>query len=266
MSIIPKVYKNAVVPIGIKQADGGVFWIGTGFFVTRKVTKDKIAPFLITNKHVLSGLEMVTISMKKNVTEGMIFADIPLVKEGVAQYFLHPKELVDIAVLPMNAEFIMNNNLGFPSFDIDEDAMSTEELRNNGVEEGSLVHMLGFTLGLVNEQSHHPICRLGCIARMSEDQVKESQNILIDIQNFNGNSGSPIILRPDALALSGTKNLLKSVLIGIVHSYILSEDKLLSHNLNKIVEIRNENSGLANAHPVEIIREVVDTIILRQHT
>ena len=37
MSIIPKIFKNAVVPIGITLTDGTIKWIGTGFFVVRHV-------------------------------------------------------------------------------------------------------------------------------------------------------------------------------------------------------------------------------------
>lgn len=124
----------------------------------------------------------------------------------------------------------------------------------------SAARIWGFTLGLLNDQSHYPICRLGCIAHISEAQIQEDYNILIDIQNFPGNSGSPIILRPDAVAIEGTENLMKSVLIGIVHSYIPYEDKLQSIGTGKIVEIRSENSGIAKAHPVEFIREIIDTI------
>lgn len=258
MSIIPKAFKNAVVPIGIKRTDGSIAWIGTGFFVTREVAKGQSIPFLVSNRHVFEGKDFVTISMKENGTENMKLADAQLKLNGCVLYKLHPNLPVDIAILQLSADFIIKNNLEFPSFDIDKNAMTTDELRDNGVEEGALVHMLGFTHGLVNQNSHYPICRLGCIARMSVDQVKESSNILVDIQNFNGNSGSPIILRPDALTVTGTKNLMESVLIGIVHSYILHEDRLISQNLNRVVEIRNENSGLANAHPVEFIREIID--------
>lgn len=261
MAIIPHFFKNAVVPIGIKMADGSITWIGTGFFLTRKVEINRSIPFLITNKHVFEGKDVVTISMKENGTEVMKLADASLTKDGRALYTLHPNPQIDIAVLQLSADFIINNNLEFPSFDIDDHAMTSAELRDNGVEEGALIHMLGFTLGLVNEHSHYPLCRLGCISRISEAQIKEQYNILIDIQNFPGNSGSPIILRPDAIAIEGTRNLMRSVLVGIVHSYIPYEDKLKSLATNRIVELRTENSGIAQAHPVEFIREIIDKIV-----
>lgn len=143
----------------------------------------------------------------------------------------------------------------------DADAMTSSDLRNNGVEEGSLIYMLGYPMGLVNQYSSLPICRLGCIARIGEAQIQEQHNILVDIQNFPGNSGSPIINRPELISISGTQNLDRSVLVGIVHSYIPYQETLINSQTGKMVEIRSENSGLALVHPVEYIREIIDIIM-----
>lgn len=45
MSIIPKHYLNAVTPIGVHNNQGTI-WIGTGFFVARRVGEGGMArPF-----------------------------------------------------------------------------------------------------------------------------------------------------------------------------------------------------------------------------
>ena len=116
-------------------------------------------------------------------------------------------------------------------------------------------------MGLVNINDNLPICRLGCIARISVAQILESYNILADIQNFPGNSGSPIVTRPEIVSIEGTKSLNKSVLVGIVHSYIPYRENLINSQTQQVVEIRSENSGIALIHPVEFIREVVDEIV-----
>ena len=53
----------------------------------------------------------------------------------------------------------------------------------------------------------------------------------------------------------------KSVLVGIVHSYIPYRENLINSQTQQVVEIRSENSGIALIHPVEFIREVVDEIV-----
>ena len=125
--------------------------------------------------------------------------------------------------------------------------------------------MLGFPMGLVNEKSNLPLCRMGCIARMSETQIREQYNVLVDIQNFPGNSGSPIILRPELMSITGTQNFAKSVLVGIIHSYIPYKEELINRQTNQVVEIKSENSGIACLHPVEYIREVIDKIFKTIH-
>ena len=169
MAIIPQFYKNAVVSIGIKKPNDHIVWMGTGFFMTRRADdQGNVRPFLVTNKHVFQGKSSIVIRMKEKGTENLKEIDAPIVKDdGTPTYVLHPQNDIDIAVLPLNGSFITTNNLEFPSFDIDVNAMTSSELRDNGVEEGTLIYMLGYTMGLVNQSSSRPICRLGCIARIN---------------------------------------------------------------------------------------------------
>ena len=205
----------------------------------------------------------IVIRLRKKDGEDFQTIDVSLFENGKKRYVVHPIDAIDIAVLPLNGKFFTDNQLAFDAFNIDDlnHVMSSEELRNEGVDEGSLVHMLGYPMGLVNANSTLPICRLGCVARMSKAQIDESYNVLVDIQNFPGNSGSPIVTRPEIVSIQGTKALNKSVLLGIIHSYIPYQESLMNTQTKKIVEIRSENSGIAKVHPVEYIREVVDLVV-----
>lgn len=266
MAIIPDFYLNSVVAIGITTVGDRIVWIGTGFFAGRSVDSEKpneVRPFLITNKHVFANHKQVVIRMRKSDSEDLQVVNVNLRdNNGQVLYKTHNNKAIDIAVLPLSALFIQANNLDFQCFNIDENAMSSGELRLHGVDEGSIIYMLGFPMGLVNEKSNIPLCRMGCISRMSETQIREQYNILVDIQNFPGNSGSPIILRPEVMSITGTRNLTKSVLIGIVHSYIPYQEELINKQTNQVVMLKSENSGIANIHPVEYIREIIDEFII----
>lgn len=50
MAVLPKFFIDSVVSIGIKKIDETISWIGTGFFVTRKVDDTKSKPFLVAKK------------------------------------------------------------------------------------------------------------------------------------------------------------------------------------------------------------------------
>lgn len=261
MAIIPEFFINSVISIGVRNFDN-ISWVGTGFFIVRKIdTNGNLCPMLVTNKHVFKNKTGIVLRLKKRGNNTLDIVDVALYKKGLKLYYEHSNANIDIAVLPLNGGFIMDNNIDFAAFDIDEDAMTSEELRGEGVDEGTLIYMLGFPMGLVNINDNLPICRLGCIARISAAQILESYNMLADIQNFPGNSGSPIVTRPEIVSIEKTKSLNKSVLVGIVHSYIPYRENLINSQTQQIVEIRSENSGIALVHPVEYIRQVVDKII-----
>lgn len=262
MAIIPPGYFDSVVSIGVRISATEIAWIGTGFFVGRSTGREhKVYPFLISNKHVFEQKEKVVIRMKKKDRDELHEVDVPLRNDDSSvRYYIHNQDDIDIAVLPLVAKFIEENELEFPCFDIDDNAMTSHELRENGADEGTIIYMLGFPMGLVNAASNMPICRMGCIARMSESQINEQHNMLVDIQNFPGNSGSPIVTRPSNIHIEGTSSLSRCVLVGIVHSYIPYQEQLMNTQTKKIVEIRSENSGIANVHPVEYVREIIDKI------
>lgn len=161
MAIIPTQYLDAVVSIGIRK-EAEIAWIGTGFFVIRKVNeRGDGKPFLVSNRHVLENRKTIVVRMKEEDSSALQEIDVPVVSNEIPAYLAHENPDVDIAILPLNGGFIQNNNLRFPFFDIDENAMTSSELLENGVDEGSLVYMLGFPMGLVNATSSLPICRLG---------------------------------------------------------------------------------------------------------
>lgn len=251
MALIPKEYIDAVVSIGVKDANNKPIWIGTGFFVSRGINDTEALPFLVSNKHVLKGKKSVVIRMRDKQNNLLMLIDADL--DGCVFH-----EEADIAVVMLNGSVISERHLRFSSFDIDNNAFSSFELRDNGVDEGSLVYMLGFPMGLVNVNSELPICRMGCIARISEEQINETKNVLLDIQNFPGNSGSPVVSKPECIAINGTKCLNRSLLVGIIHSYIPYCESLINSQTKEVVEVRSENSGLAMMHPVEYIRDVID--------
>ena len=63
MGLIPKFYMESVVSIGIRSASG-INWIGTGFFVIKKIKdEDAYHPFMVTNRHVIENLEAIVIRL-----------------------------------------------------------------------------------------------------------------------------------------------------------------------------------------------------------
>ena len=122
--------------------------------------------------------------------------------------------------------------------------------------EGSIIYSLGFPSGLVGVDSKVPLCRMGCISKIKEPC--DVNGYLLDIQNFPGSSGSPVINRIEANHLKGTKAYNSTRLIGIMAKYIPYRDVLISRQTGKEMQIIQENSGIAVAYDVNLIKETVE--------
>ena len=80
-----------------------------------------------------------------------------------------------------------------------------------------------------------------------------SRTFLIDAFVFPGNSGGPVVLRPEISAIQGTKNQSTAYLIGIVLSYMPYIDAAFSLQTHRTRVTFEENSGLAEILPTDYI-------------
>ena len=175
---------------------------------------------------------------------------------GEKVYSEHPDPLVDVACVYIDG-LIMQRELGKIScFILENHALDRKEMLDNEITEGALVYTLGFPVGLVGLDTKVPICRLGCISKIKEPV--NNKGYLIDTQNFPGSSGSPVINRLEAIYLEGSKHYDRTSLVGIIAAYIPYEQQLVSSQTGKLMQITQENSGLAIAYSVDAIKEVLE--------
>ena len=115
-------------------------------------------------------------------------------------------------------------------------------------------------MNLVNDSIKAPICRLGCISRVADAFVSDKPvcSFLVDAQTFPGNSGGPIVSRPEHMSIQGTPKNENANLIGILSAYIPYRETLFSRQTGRDRMVQEENSGLTIVHPVDRIKEVVE--------
>lgn len=263
MAIIPTKYMNAVFSIGFHQYDGSLSWTGTGFMVMRPIKHDseKQSYYMITNKHIVWNQKQLVVRF--NALSGDFVNDyiVELIdSNGNPTYSSHPNSTTDIVAIHIDPDTLFSEGTVWDSFDLQKNALSLEEMRQTGVDEGSLIYALGFPLGMV-EIIKTPICRLGCISRVFDSFLKretECPTFLVDAQAFPGNSGGPIVNRPESFSIVNTPANNTSNLIGIVSAYIPYKEALTSLQTGNIRMVQEENTGLTVVHPVDRIREVVD--------
>lgn len=262
MAIIPDFFLNAVVALGIDGGDGKKHWIGTGFIVGRKeIDNPNLSTYyIITNKHVIEQEKYIYVRF--NSLGGELVKDYRINlydSMGVPMFSAHPHDKTDIIALQILPQTLINDKSIWGAFDLADHALTLEQMQNTGVNEGSLVYALGFPMNLV-DPIKVPICRLGCISRVTDAFLlkKGTPIFLVDAQTFPGNSGGPIVSRPEHISIDGTPSNTCANLIGILSAYIPYRETLYSRQTGRDRMIQEENSGLTIVHPVDRIKEVVE--------
>jgi len=262
MAIIPSFFLNAVVALGVDGIDGEKHWIGTGFIVGRKEADNPTLStyYIITNKHVIMHQRFVYVRF--NSLGGTLVKDygVNLYDDtGAPNFSAHPHDKTDVIALRILPKTLINDKSIWGAFDLSDHALTLEQMQATGVDEGSLVYALGFPMDLV-DPIKVPICRLGCISRVTDAFLLKNGTpiFLVDAQTFPGNSGGPIVSRPEHMSIDGTPNNIASNLIGILSAYIPYRETLYSRQTGRDRMIMEENSGLTIVHPVDRIKEVVE--------
>lgn len=261
MAIIPEFFFDAVVSIGEKDSSS-TDWIGTGFLVGNKdVDSSNYSVFLITNYHVIKDKEEIVVRFNKKDENSIKDYEIYLIENNCEMFSKHPH--ADVIAIQISASFLERDNSEFSFFDLDRHALLLNDMKSSGVIEGNIIYSLGFPMNMVGTNRKNPICRIGCISRISDLFTNQHRNeYLIDLQAVPGNSGAPVINRPDNMAIDGTPCNSSANLIGIVCGTI---------NYRKKSELSSEcqypiSSGIAIVHPVDIIKEVIQYEYIRIRT
>lgn len=263
MSIIPRFFMEATVALG-RSATPAPQWCATGFVVGRFEGVlngiDKFSTYLITNKHVVENEGKMVIQV--NLVNGVKEYLIDLFDEHSApKYSVH--QSADVIACHININPALSEGAQLPFFDLRQHSLTLQQMRDTGVCEGGLAYTLGFPVSIandfVNTTVKSPICRMGCISRV-ENVYHDSRAkyFLIDATTFPGNSGGPVISRPESLSITDTPYNTSANLIGLVSAYLPYREILCSTQTHQQRMINEENSGLTVVVSVDCIKEVVE--------
>ncbi len=77
---------------------------------------------------------------------------------------------------------------------------------------------------------------------------------------FPGNSGGPVVTKPEAMSIQGTKSQSAAYLIGIVAQSIVYRDVAISLQTKKPRVVFEDNSGLASVVPVQYLADLIQSL------
>jgi len=265
MALIPPFFTDCVVAIGTDDAEGERRWIASGFLYGHPLFDEQNrAPnyqvYLVTNRHVLAGLSKAYLRCNPQADKHAREFDLSLFDEDKPLWFTHPDEEVDVAVMPINFDLLQESGMQVAYFQGDQHSAAIDAMNALGVTEGDFAYVFGFPMGLVGEHRNAVIVRSGTLARVRDTLARTSKIFLVDAFAFPGNSGGPVVLKPEAVAIAGTKPQLVPYLIGIVQAYVPYQDIAVSLQTGRPRVIFEENAGLAAVHPVDFI---IETIVAR---
>ena len=265
MALLSPDFLECVVALGTPSDEEKSIWIASGFLFGRFIQKvdeqtSRYRVVLVSNRHVFLGLEWLT--MRFNPEEGQQASEfrVALNENGKQRWFSHPDENIDVAVLPISTDTLRQHKIKFNFFRSNNQSADLAKLEKLGISEGDGVFVLGFPMGIVGTQRSYVIVRGGNIARIRDCIAGSSSDFLIDAPVFPGNSGSPVILRPEIASIEGTEAVSESYLIGIVKSYIPYQDIAISPQTKRQRVVFEENSGLASVEPVDHIQKTIESI------
>jgi hypothetical protein len=214
--------------------------IGTGFLILSQ-NKHLI---LVTAKHVI--LDKKTGSIRNNLAyrlndkkgDNLLVKEEELKRFEIGSWFLSGDK--DLA-----CRFISFAETS----DLSAIPKDTFLLEQESTQVGAPILLLGFPLGLRSEKYALPIARSGIISRV------DSENFIVDVNFYPGNSGGPIIYVPTLKVGTGLNSFLinDEKLVGLAIEYISYIDTAVSLQTERPRITFEENSGLCIALPANIV-------------
>ncbi|WP_458726838.1 S1 family peptidase [Alteromonas macleodii] len=243
---------DAVVAIGVENVNSKQ-WIGTGFLVGQKAERnpDITDIFLITNAHVFDSLSQVCIRFNDISAQRTLDIPLNLMINGNQKWSRHPT--ADVAAIYINNSYLIENNVKYRWFDLHNGPLARQDMVNCEICEGDLLYVLGFPMGVVTEIVNHVMVRSGMVSQIQSFLNNRSNDFVIDSMVFPGNSGGPVLMRPEANSIVNTKAHTACSLIGMVKSYIPYSDTAVSNQTGKARITFEENSGLTLVESVDSI-------------
>ena len=265
MALIPPEFLDCVTAIGFRDAQATINFGATGFLFGKRTKvgatpdKNEYRVYLVTNRHVFEGSTVAVLRFNPQAGAPAKLYDLNLVDSaGVQLYSLHPDPTVDVAAIDININLLEQHNIQFSFFAGDLHVMTLPKAQQHNICEGDGVFVLGFPFGDPGNQRNYVIVRQGILARIRDAVAGSSPTFLVDASIFPGNSGGPVVTKPEVVSIQGTTAYSKADLIGIVSAYVPYQDVAISTQTKRPRIIFEENSGLAIVVPADRIVEVVD--------
>lgn len=275
MALIPPAYLNAVLSIGVEiknEKNEPVFKsIATGFLIGQPIgeknekEEQSFRLFVVTNRHVFYNLKtkqyVKEVLLRFNTTDkkSHIFKVNLLDTKGDPIWLKHKNENVDLAVLPIVGSAIIDAKIDYYFYRLN-DLIFAKDFSLRNISTGDGLFVLGFPMSISGKARNFVIVRQGIIARFDEE-VLEDGYYYIDASAYPGNSGGPVIIKPEVVSISGTNSNNSAGLIGVISSGETYSDVAISQQTGEAKVVFTEQTGLVRVVPIEFVYDIIGELI-----
>ena len=183
-------------------------------------------------------------------------------KRGFARRRWFLDDECGLAVLPLDPEHLAGTRLRFQAVSTATGALTLSALRKKRIGEGDDVLVLGFGPELAHLQPV-PLVRRGIVARIQDCYQGLSNTFLVDATTFEGNRGSPVVMKPRRSAADRPRSDPAGKLIGVVAESLPDPWGPVKHHADHRILRIQVNTGLVRIIPVDTLLRVLAVAQLR---
>jgi len=212
-------------------SDGSIA-TGTAFFFNIPTPKGNVV-FLVTNKHVVEGMQSSHLTFVKNR------GGIPLIGETItlpfedfgSKWIMHPDKDVDICLLPFSPylnKIDREKTDGIYFMYIDDARVPTETDYSENLDAIEEICFVGYPNNVYDTHNCLPVVRTGTVASLLSVDFEGRPCFLVDASVFPGSSGSPVFICKSGSWFHSRKKAIYSgdrfVFLGILSSVYTMND------------------------------------------
>ncbi len=234
-------------------------YVATGFFCRHRFVGEEsgAALFLVTSAQAMREDLKARVLIARRRRRAHLLVEALTDKRGFARRAWFTDDESGLAVLPLDPEHLARTRLRFQAVSTATGALTLSAMRKKRIGEGDDILVLGFGPELEHPKPA-PLVRRGIVARIQDCYQGLSSAFLVDATTFEGNRGSPVVMKPHRSAADRPRSDPAGKLIGVVAESVPNPWGPVAHHGKERTLMIQVNTGLVRVIPVDALVRVLE--------
>ena len=250
-------YLDTVVTVVSADGENQPGQLGAGFFcrATHWHNPARQLLFLVTSEHVIgSDPDRIEVVFQPRAGDQPLVGSLTgRIGPGPSTWFVDRDH--DLAALLLDPERLPEDQIHYRSFDVETDILSLRQLRARQIGEGDEALVVGFAQPTYEGGREYPAVRLATIAAIPE-RARPRWPLLAEGTALPGDSGSPVIVKPEWSSRTGREAEAGGKLIGVLDGAGRPAAVTRSDDDGTPIEVEEE-PGIIRLVPADALRDLI---------